>query len=200
MRAPRSDFARRSARYSALDALWGSHTRFFGAAAVVNAALAQLFNVFPPIRASDSFRFLDEAGAALEAENLNFARDIPRSVPAGLLDRDLVFAEQTRLQRCVLVRQAQDPRRWGRTREALNALLNERYPSSLISRCNVADNPLPRVLREVRAQLGSDLDFEVPAHRIRIGLQLIEHLRGDACAVIVGLDLRRLGALPDRGK
>jgi hypothetical protein len=176
MRGNRSaEFERRSALYDRLDRQLCDRTRFFAAAALINAELARLFEVLPAISSRRSFDFLSEAGAALEIENVSFARGIGGKTLDVSLDHALVCAEQARLQRYVETHQVQYPRRWEFIRGELNALLNDWY-ASLISRwCN--GGGILRALREVRGNLGMRLDFATESHRIRIGLKVIEHIR-----------------------
>jgi hypothetical protein len=174
-----SDFARRFVLYTRLDGQFSDRTRFFAAAAQINAALAALLEFLPAIRASRSFRFLNEVGAALEVDNLAYARQICRRTPIRTLDHDLVCAEQWRLQRYVLLQQTRCPQQWEFIRSEINALLNDRYAVICLSRWCQGEE-LFRVLREVREHLGSELDFSTESHRIRIGLRLVEHIRREA--------------------
>jgi hypothetical protein len=178
VRASRStEFERRSVLYSRLDSQLCDHTRFFGAAALINAVFATLFEVGSAIRPPRSFNFLNEVGAALETDNLSYAREITRHRAGDTLDYALVCAEQARLQRYVRAHQAQRPRQWESIRRELNGLLNDRYVVALFSRWGRGSAQLYRVLHEVRGSLGTTLDFGTESHRIGIGLRLIEHIR-----------------------
>jgi hypothetical protein len=172
-----AEFERRSALYTRLDGQLCSHTRFFAAAALVNTALARRFEVLPALRSPHSLYFLNEVGAALEADNLAYAREISRRTPGSILDRALVCAEQARLQWYVYAHQAQRPKQWESIRSEINRLLNERDAASYFSRWCKGSGRVTRVLREVRGHLGMELDFATESHRIRIGLGLIEHIR-----------------------
>ena len=171
-----SEFARRFVLYTRLDGQFSDRTRFFAAAAQINAVLAALLEFLPGIRGSRSFRFLNEVGAALEVDNLAYARQICRRTPVRTLDHDLVCAEQWRLQRYVLLQQTRCPQQWEFIRSEINALLNDRYAAICLSRWCQGEE-LSRVLREVREHLGRELDFSTASHRIRIGLRLVEHIR-----------------------
>ncbi len=170
-------FERRSALYARLDRLLFGQTRFFAAAALVNAVFARFFGILPAIRAPSSFQFLNMVGTALESDNLAYARSISRSLSGGVRDYDLVCAEQSRLQCYVHMYRAQDPQQWKGIRSELNSLLNNRYQASFLSRCSFGTRELVGALGEVRKRLGRQLDFQVEAHRISIGLKLIEHIR-----------------------
>jgi hypothetical protein len=176
-----ADFKRRSALYTRLDARLGNQTRFFAAAALINAAFAQLFQVWPAFSPARSLDFLNEAGAALEGYNRASAREIDRReinrVMAGPLDHALVHAEQRRLQRHVRAQQARCPRQWASIRGELNGLLNDRYAASFFSRWCEAGRGLSQVLREIRGASHRELDFADESHRVLIGLKLIGHVR-----------------------
>jgi hypothetical protein len=91
----------------------------------------------------------------------------------------LVCAEQRLLQFYVQAHQARRPHVWESIRAELNALLNDRYAASLFS-ASFGTARFSGVLREVRAHVGTALDFAAESHRIRIGLRLIEHIRQPA--------------------
>jgi hypothetical protein len=177
MRHRSIEFERRSALYTRLDVQLCDRTRFFAAAALINAAFAQLFEVFPKGHSLCSFTFLKEVGAALEIANLQYALEIRGRPPCRpTLDHTLVCAEQRLLQFHVKAHQAQHPHHWESIRSELNALLNHRYAGLLFSRWFDGARFF-RALREVRAHLGTALDFATESHRIRIGLRVIEDIR-----------------------
>jgi hypothetical protein len=201
---PRStEFERRSALYSRLDLQLCDQTRFFAAAALVNAVFATLFQLWSAIRPPRSFNFLNEVGAALETDNLRYARAITAHTPGDSLDYALVCAEQARLQCYVRAHQALRPRQWESIRRELNGLLNDRYAIALFSRWGKGGARLYRVLHEVRERLGTTLDFSTESHRIRIGLRLIEHFRQERSSMegkvlpCAGFDIA--STLPRRG-
>jgi hypothetical protein len=182
--SPSAGFARRAALYTRYDERLGAYTRFFGAAAAINAVLARLFTVFPAIRSASSLDFLDEVGATLETDNLTFAREITRRAPGRALDRALVCAEQAQLQCYIHAQQVRGPQRWESTRSELNGLLNDQYAASLFCRWCERSGRLSRVLRDVRGCLGMELDFAEESHRICIGLKLIEYIRRESTPVL----------------
>jgi hypothetical protein len=175
--SPSAEFARRAALYTRCDARLSDYTRFYAAAATVNAVFAKHFEVMPAVRAPRSFNFLSEVGGALENDNLLYARQISLQPPGGTFDYALVRAEQGRLQEYVRAHQKQCPQEWEAIRSELNGLLN-RYAASFLSRW--CDGRLFRVLREVRRRVRMELDFADESHRVRIGLELIEQIRRDA--------------------
>jgi hypothetical protein len=174
-----AEFQRRSALYARLDAELRDRTRFFAAAALINTAFARLFGLLSVVHAPCSFNFLNEVGAALEVDNIDYARSITARTPGPVLDHDLVCAEQSQLQHHVRAHQAQRPHQWEFIRHQLNGLLNQRYVASFSRWCHAGEK-IVRVLREVRGQVGRELEFGAEAHRVRIGLTLIEHIRNEA--------------------
>jgi len=176
--AAHAEFARRSVLYTRCDARLCGRTRFFAAAALVNAVLAQHFGMLPAIRAPRSLGFLSAVGTALEPDNLILAREISRRATGCILDQALVQAEQGRLQRYVRVHQRGHPQEWESIRSELNGLLNGRY--AFLSHWCKGASRLSSVLREVRGEVRKELDFADETHRIRIGLGLIEQIRREA--------------------
>lgn len=176
-----AEFERRSALYAHFDVQLCARTRFFAAAALINAVFARLFDVWPAIHRPRSFSFLNDVGAALEIDNLSYAREISRGM-SGPLDRILVCAEQRRLQRFVRAQQIRCPQQWESIRSELNVLLNHRYGASYFSRWYEAGGTLAGALREIRGTARVELDFANLSHRILIGLKLIEHVRVSASA------------------
>jgi hypothetical protein len=172
-----ADFERRSTLYVRVDAQLCDHTRFFAAAAWVNAALARLFEVWPAFRTPRSLQFLDQVGAALEIDNLAYAQQISGRATVGRLDHELVCAEQRRLQRYVRAHQLRRPQHWEAIRAELNALLNDRYAASIFARRFEASAGLCAALSAVRGPSRLQLDFADESHRILIGLKLIEQVR-----------------------
>lgn len=180
-----TDFERRAALYASYDAQLFEYTRFFAAASIINAVLAKLFATVPASRSQRCFGFLTEVGAALETTNHVYAVALARSVAGSGLDRALVCAEQGQLQRYIESQQAERPHQWNATRNELNGFLNERCAGFMLSRWWTGSAPLFYILRDVRAQVGGDLDFASEFHRILIGMKIIEYIRrADGGAVI----------------
>jgi hypothetical protein len=179
-----AEFGRRSALYGRLDAQLRDCTRFFAAAALINAVLARLFELLPLSHGRQSFHFLSEVGAALEVDNLDLARRLPQHRVGGGWDRTLVCAEQGQLQQFVLAHQRARPEQWRAVRRELNGLLNERHAAAFFPAWCDGSGRILRVLREVRDQLGTKLDFAAQSHRIHIGLALIDCIRREAAASV----------------
>jgi hypothetical protein len=174
---PSAEFERRSASYAGLDAQFRDRTRFFAAAALINTVLARLFGVLlPTASARHSLYFLEEVGASLETENIAYAREMVNRESGGALDHALVCAEQGKLQNHVWVHRVQRPRQWEVIRTQLNGLLNDRLVVSVSRWCHASDK-VAQALWQARDQIGRTLDFETEAHRVRIGVTLIGHIR-----------------------
>ena len=172
-----ADFERRAALYAGYDAQLFEYTRFFAAASSVNAVLAKLFAMAPAIPSPRCFEFLTKVGTALETSNRVYARSVGRGASGSAQDLALVSAEQKQLQRYVESEPVQRGRHWPIVRDELNRFLNERYAGSTVWRWWAGSGSFSRVLRDVRAQMGT-LDFATECHRVAIGLKLIEHIRG----------------------
>jgi len=170
------EFERRAARYQALDVLLKHKTRFFAAAAAVNATMAEATCIagvawFMP---AESIAFLAELGAFLERHNAQFAALIPQMpIHGSLLDDQLVSREQQFVEQklahypaCVgraLVRGV-DRLLWA------NATLTPRRPTS------AGKHLLAHAMREARIRRG-EFSFGNLADRERIGCLLVRHIR-----------------------
>jgi hypothetical protein len=132
--------------------------------------------MWPGFHSPGTFEFLRDAGAALEIDNLRYARQISRG-RGGALDRSLVCAEQGRLQRLVRTKEMQQPQEWQSIRRELNGWLNHARAAPFLWRWCEASVGLSEVLREIRGPSRLELDFANEWHRILIGLKLIEHVR-----------------------
>jgi hypothetical protein len=173
------EFERRSALYARLDEELFNWTRFFGAAALTNAVLAQFFRLTPRV-VPRSCEFLRQLGSVLEAANLQYAAAIKRQAPASAaLDCRLVRSEQ-RLVQCWLVeQQARADSRWDSIRGEINGVLNECHFTSVFSRCFARSRYYYGVLRRIRRETGVPFDFASESHRVRIGLGLVERIRSE---------------------
>jgi hypothetical protein len=177
-------FEQRRRIYSQLDAQLYSRTRFFAAAALTNAVLAQLFRFLPRRSLSSVYRLLNEGGAVLEAANVQFAHDLPRRSGSDReLDRFLVCSEQRRLQTFLDARVDNADCHWLSIRGELNRLLNGQHCASPGSRWLAQSREYGGILHNVRTRLGMPLDFAAESHRVHIGCGLIGHIRqGDTGA------------------
>ena len=95
------------------------------------------------------------------------------------LDYDLVCREQRLLQTFLDGYRARSDGHWEPIHRELNKLLNQHFVGSLASRLFACSDQYCRVLSQLRRELGVALDFAEQAHRVRIGLALIQHIRQD---------------------
>jgi hypothetical protein len=175
------EFAARARLYAHWDRKLCGTTRFFGAAAVTNAALVELCL----LRCSRwwlgnaAVRLLSTAGRRLERLNIELARDLEHGTTrkAGELDSSLITLEQTLLERVLQQEAGRAPRSHGQAVQQINRLLffverwawrSGRWPSAYIYR---------EVLQRVRTELGRRPDFASLRDRVGIGHALIRMLQ-----------------------
>lgn len=174
------EFATRVRLYSHWDSrLWGK-TRFFGAAAVTNAALVELCSLQCSGQwiGNAAVELLSAAGRRLERLNIETAGHIERGILCNRdLDTSLITLEQTVLEHMLQQQAGRSPRRHGQAIQQINRLLfcveqwmwpSERWPSGSLYRS---------VLRRARSELGRRPDFAVFPDRVGIGHALIRMLR-----------------------
>jgi hypothetical protein len=171
-------FERRAGLYRQIDSRLRSRTRFFAAAALTNAVLAQLFRYVPDRSLENAYRLLNEGGALLEAANLEWVRVPPEhtQVPSEL-DQILVRGEQRLLQS--FLDTAPGTHRGSRIviTEDFNRLLNRRHWALLGAPCLEHSRRFLRVLDSVRIGLGHCFDFTVESHRVELGLGIVGDVR-----------------------
>jgi hypothetical protein len=166
-------FDRRSALYALLDRELFSRTRFFAAAALTNAVLAQFFRFAPRSRARPIYHVLNNIGSMLEAANVQFARNVRCQLATGeRLDHYLVTCEQRLVQGYLDAHDSPNE-----VRGELNGLLNESHVASLFSRWLMGCHHYHCILRKIRREMRAPLDFANEVHRVRIGLALIHQIR-----------------------
>jgi hypothetical protein len=180
--ASRADeFAARTRVYLHWDRKLRGTTRFFGAAALTNAALVELCSlqcaqwwVGDP-----AVNLLSAVGRHLQGLNIEIAERIERGSLqlAGELDGSLVQLEQTVLERLLQHEAGQAPHRHWRAVQQINQLLScverwlwrsGRWPSAYLYR---------GVLQRVRAELGRQPDFTILGDRVGIGHALMRMLQ-----------------------
>lgn len=173
------EFAARVHLYTQWDRKLRPQTRFFGAAALTNAALVELcvLRCSGHLVGNAGVELLSTVGRRLERVNIEVARIVERgSLQRRDLDRALVTLEQSVLERVLRQEAARAPHSHGQAVQQINRLLfcveqwvwpSYRWPSGYLYR---------GVLRRVRAQLGRRPDFAVLNDRIGIGEALIHAL------------------------
>jgi hypothetical protein len=196
-------FTGRVALYTGLDDRLHSMTRFFGAAALTNAALVELCSL--PCAGRWAWRpaidYFGVIGTALEAMNIKWARRIEsgervteRSArefpgdPRGHdLDSSLVTLEQLEVER--LLRQYEWQHSQNRALAQINWLL--RWAPQLtrpLRHCR-SIAVFRQVLSQMRAQLGRPANFALLDDRIGIGYALTRSIREPGCAVSPALQI-----------
>jgi hypothetical protein len=169
-------FADRVRLYAGLDEKLHAKTRFFGAAAVTNAALVELCSLPCPGRWRFAIDYFGLIGTALETLNIKWARSIEGGAGAKVdLDSSLVTLEQLEVER--LLRQHQSQHCHGRALEQINWLLQWVHPLARpLTHCP-GIGIYRQVLAHLRARLGRRVDFALLEDRIGIGHALTRSLR-----------------------
>jgi hypothetical protein len=173
------EFAARARLYADWDRKLRGRTRFFGAAAVTNAALVELCSLKGSQRllGNAAGGLLSAVGRRLERLNTECAKRIERgSLRDRDLDRLLIVMEQTTVERVLQQNVQLAPNCNEQAVEQINRLLSwverwawlsGRWPNG----CIYSD-----VLRQVRDELGRQPDFAVLGDRVGIGQALIRSL------------------------
>lgn len=176
-------FADRVRLYAGLDEKLHSTTRFFGAAAVTNAALVELCSLPCPGRWRLAIDYFGLIGTALEAINVKWARRIEAGeVRKGDLDSSLVTLEQLEVER--LLRQYQCQHFHHRAVEQINWLLEWAHQLAGPLRHCPSIKVYRRVLADMRARLGRPADFASLEDRIGIGHALTRSIRASETLAI----------------
>jgi hypothetical protein len=165
-------FKHRAALYAQLDARLQRVTRFFGAACITNRVLGSVAAFSGRLTCSaETWRWLAETGALLEAANVSVARDlICERCPGPALDERIVSFEQA-------IFRIKTAGRTSRMLAELDAGLNFACPAWLTSLSDV--RWYSHVLITVRAQLRTPIHFAEQVHREAIGMALIATLKRD---------------------
>jgi hypothetical protein len=173
------EFRRRVGMYSSWDTRLSRHTRFFAAAAVTNAALAELFSWWSArlFLSTAAASFLSEVGFVLEQQNLQLASQIADQPPASnALDRSIIQWEQDTVERMLCRLRYSNAATHQHVIRQINRILD------LVKTACTARWPFPhavqyaRVLRSACFELGRPTDFAIQADRELIGLTLIARL------------------------
>jgi hypothetical protein len=172
-------FPRRVWVYSNWDTRLSRHTRFFAAAAVTNAALAELFSWWSArlLLSTAAASFLSEVGLVLEQQNLQLASQIVDQPPvSSALDRSIIHREQDAVERMLCQLRYSNAATHQHVIQQVNRILD------LVKTACPAKWLFPhgvqyaRVLRSTCFELGRPTDFAIRADRELIGLTLIARL------------------------
>lgn len=169
-------FADRVRLYAGLDEKLHLTTRFFGAAAVTNAALVELCSLPCLGRWRLAIDYFGLIGTALEALNVKWARRIEEGeVAKGDLDSSLVTLEQLEVERLLRQHQSQDFHH--RALEQINWLLQWAHQLARPLRYCPGIKVYRQTLAPLRARLGRPMDFALLDDRIAIGHALTRSIR-----------------------
>ncbi|HEY6927768.1 MAG TPA: hypothetical protein VI653_30110 [Steroidobacteraceae bacterium] len=169
-------FAGRVRLYTGLDEKLRLVTRFFGAAALTNAALVELCSLPCLGRWRFAIDYFGLIGTALEALNVTWARRIEAGeLGRSGLDNSLVTLEQLEVER--LLREYQSQHFYPRALEQINWLLQWAHPLARALRHCPSIGIYRQVLGHTRARLGRPVDFASLHDRIGIGDALTRSVR-----------------------
>jgi hypothetical protein len=173
------EFDQRARLYASLDRRLASHTRFFGAAAVTNALLADLFSrPAGRICMAAAFVVLVNLGRHLQKLNMARAHDISNGAVDGAdLDSAMVSMEQSEVQAQLARLRSGDPRAYARTVSQMDRMLNLAALRANPAMLCLGGATYAGVLRVVGAELGRAVSFAHQHDRECIGRTLITRLR-----------------------
>jgi hypothetical protein len=185
------EFAIRAALYADWDRRLGHRTRFFAAAALINAALVELCSLPLMARATCAagISFLAYVGANLQTLNIALAERIELERWRGE-DSDVVLVtlEQLTVEKLLGQFAHRDQRAHGRAIRQLDRLLYclGRAGRAGSSSCGPSIELLSRGVRVARADAGRYVSFSSMRDRIAIGEALICLLRRADCRELRG--------------
>lgn len=162
------EFNHRVELYTQWDRILASRTRFFGAAALINTALAELC-VHPVARwllSPSTAEFLTATGRNLQQLNTTLATRLQTwEIRADDLDHYMVLTEQNYMEDMLQSVRASDTARFSTVVSQLNRMLRLGGHSCV--------NPLAAIC----SQLPRPLNFACRDDRVHLGHSLIIHLR-----------------------
>jgi hypothetical protein len=177
-----AEFRRRAWVYSHWDVRLSRQTRFFAAAAVTNAALAELFAwgrarlLLSNVAAS----FLSEVGLVLEQQNLRLARQMAGQPPAAPdLDRSIIRWEQNAVEVMLCRLRCFNAATHQHVIMQINRLLQPVRTGCPARWFFPHAVQYAQVLRSACSELGRPTDFSIQTDRELIGLILIARLSSD---------------------
>jgi hypothetical protein len=183
------EFRFRVQLYSEWDRRLAPRTRFFGAAALINTALADLctHRAATLLLSRSTMNFLSKTGRSLESLNVTLADRIHNSaIRADDLDHFMVRTEQNIVERALQSERATNAARFSTVVTQINRLLQltkfldcgrSKRQVTLLQDGNIPQYSYAPVLASVSYELRRPVDFASKEDRIRLGRQLINHLR-----------------------
>jgi hypothetical protein len=193
-------FAARVALYGDWDRRMRARTRFFAAAALINAALLELcsHHLLLGTAYASGIDFLARLGGYLQAFNIAIANGIERGRWDGVCpDRSLVTLEQAAAEKVLKQFSRYDERAHRRVIRQIDRLLyclGHARSSGLVG-CSPSVALLRQGVRIARSRAGSGVSFAAMRDRVAIGEALIRLLRNSELEC--GQPLR--GAFPAGG-
>jgi hypothetical protein len=174
------EFRFRVQLYSQWDKKLAAQTRFFGAAALINTALADLCTrrMAPLVLSRATMDFLSRTGRSLETLNVALANHIHScEIRADDLDHFMVLTEQNIVQRALQRMHEADTTRFVTVISQINRLLQfGAYAFCAHGRLDDKHSYLD-AFADLRKELRRPVDFASKEDRVRLGCQLISHLR-----------------------
>jgi hypothetical protein len=173
------EFRFRVQLYSQWDKKLASQTRFFGAAALINTALADLctHRMAPLILSRSTMDFLSRTGRSLETRNVVLADHIHSyEIRADDLDHFMVLTEQNIVQRALQRIHDADTTRFATVVTQINRLL--KFAAYAFCTHDRSDRySYLGAFADLRKELRRPVDFASKEDRVRLGCRLISHLR-----------------------
>jgi hypothetical protein len=177
------EFRSRARLYAAWDRRLSKRTRFFGAAAVTNTGLAELFSRFGVHLFVSRFtsEFLAAVGYLLERMNMEWARRISAgAIEADDLDERIIAAEQTAVQDCLTRLYYVDSAGYANTVVEIDRVLTFAGWADSPGKPSSGLTAYVTVLQHAADHLGRSASFAVQNDRETIGRMLVRYLRGVA--------------------
>jgi hypothetical protein len=177
------EFRSRARLYAVWDRRLWKCTRFFGAAAVTNTALVELFSRYGVDFFVSRFtsEFLASVGCLLERMNMELAGRIAAgAIEADNLDDQLIASEQSAVQNCLAHLHSIDGAGYANTVVEIDRVLTFARCAGSPRKWFSGRAAYARVLQHVADQLGRSASFALQNDRETIGRMLVRHLRGSA--------------------
>jgi RHS repeat-associated protein len=193
-----SGHCRRSQAYAHLHPRYGRRTTFFAAASLTTEALANMdLRIVGRLDriSSSTENFLNATGAALYTENMNRLHsgefDLGGTIQEN--DRAWVRFEQRLVQDRLDSFSASAPETYEEMIVEINRVLNLGFAEEIGADFFGNDRFYRGVVRQVRRDLGEDLDFSNLDHRIALGDALLDAVRESSSSICNRSRIKRAG-------
>ncbi|MEI9933182.1 MAG: RHS repeat-associated core domain-containing protein [Rhizomicrobium sp.] len=174
-----SPYCFRSTKYAFEQIKFWNQTKFFAAASLTTAMLADTSGLGVAAVPASTRNFLLNVSEHLERYNDQMAAGLENGSIRGsgaALDHQLVHNEQTIVQSMLNQLKTGDPQTYKTVVAKINELLNGNL-ASVASHFTMVDNIYHSALSIVRSQIGRDIDFANQGDREAIGNELTRELR-----------------------